>query len=252
MPRHINVQKYPVEFNLHSYDCDFTGSVGLPVLFRYMADAAWKSAEALGFGFSNLKRKNLFWALMRMHIKMDSFPKWGEAMVINTWPTGKDKLYCYRDFEILKADGSLCGQAASSWLALDRDTRKPHKTSDYYDVELTHPGNVFEASLKKIRSKADRARASMLYRVHLSDLDIHGHVNNSIYVRWIMDGYSKQFLENNTFREMEINFISEARSEEDVVLKTLNDKDGRRHHIVRPGDGAELCRALTVWEKRQP
>ncbi len=70
---------------------------------------------------TDLFKKGLTWVLSRFHIEITRYPKWGETVQINTWPSGRGPLFAVRDYEILDAEGPLAA-ATSSWLIVDLKT----------------------------------------------------------------------------------------------------------------------------------
>ena len=102
------------DYYIHSYEVDLTTHLRFSSLNRYMQESAWKSAEQLGFGFGSLINKNLAWVLTRMVISIDHLPGWNESINIATWPSGKDSIFAFRDFQFFDKDQKELGRAATS------------------------------------------------------------------------------------------------------------------------------------------
>ena len=180
------------DYTIHSYEVDPNGCVTLPMLCQFMQESAWKHAQHLGVGYSDLMRKNLLWVLFRQLIAIDSFPKWGDAIQVHTWPTGRDRLFCYRDFKLLKGQNHAFGAATTAWFAIDAVKRKPQRTDSYFDVVIEGAEHVLARKPTKIGPlrSGDWVRST---KIGYKDLDINEHVNNVRYVELILESLPFEF-----------------------------------------------------------
>ncbi len=118
------VQFLEKEYQVHAYETGPDGRVNLHSLFNYMQDIAGKHAVSLGYGREELMKQNHFWVLSRMFARLSDWPVWNETIVVRTWPNGVDKLFAMRNYELRHKDGRDIGSAVSSWLIVDRTTKK--------------------------------------------------------------------------------------------------------------------------------
>ena len=56
--------------------------------------------------------------------RLTRLPEWEDSIIVKTWPNGTDKLFALRNFDVSYPDGSHIASATSSWLILDRTTKK--------------------------------------------------------------------------------------------------------------------------------
>lgn len=239
------------EYTIHSYHVDINNNATLAVLCQLMQESAWNHAEHLELGFSHLNRRNFIWVLSRQLVKMYSFPKWGDMIQVHTWPTTKDKLFCYRDFRISDSAGSVISEATTTWFVIDLVSRKPQKTDSYFHVDLPQEAEpVFPGKLHKLQP-VSLAANTRLVQVTYGDLDRNEHVNNVRYIDWILNGLPFDYLKTHALKEMEVNYLSEA-SYEDEILVSCEKKDASHffHSLIRRRDNTELCRARTAWESK--
>lgn len=95
-----------------------------------------------------------------------------------------------------------------------------------------------------------------------SDIDVLGHVNNTVYLRWIQDAATRHWDVIATDEEKRSLFWVVARHEIDYKRPTFKTDDviartwlgaprgtlmGRHTEILRPSDEKVLARALTLW-----
>jgi acyl-ACP thioesterase len=247
-PKVIKIWKN--HYTIHSYQVDIKSKATVVALCQILQESAWQHAEHLGLGFSHLEEKKCIWVLARQLIRINFYPQWGDAIEVHTWPTGKDRIFCYRDFKILAPDKSTAAEATSTWFVIDLVTRKPQKTALYYHLELPERvERVFPHRLQKVEP-LDAEDVIKLIEVSYGDLDMHRHVNNVRYVEWILNCLSCEFLSTHILREIEINHMSEGSYGDEVsVSYARKGKSLFLHRIMRRKDNIEICRARTVWEQ---
>jgi acyl-CoA thioester hydrolase len=101
--------------------------------------------------------------------------------------------------------------------------------------------------------------------VRPEDLDGHGHVNNTVYVRWMDQaalahseavGYDweeyRRIGASFVVRRHEVDYLMPAFADDRIVVATWPCRmekvtARRRHQIVRRDDGKTLVRAATTW-----
>lgn len=240
------------EFPIHVYETDPDGKLSLYSLFDYYQDIASDHAVILGYGREELMRDNNFWVLSRMYTVISKWPRWGEKIIIRTWPRGTDKLFALRDFEARFTDGSLAARATSSWLILDYTTKRVKRPGEEL-LRLNHePGSAgaLNRNAEKIGPPTNVPEPGNPFSVKTSDLDINLHTNNSRYLKWVTDNYDLDFIMNNAPVSAEINYLAESRSGENVMIMTSKTTDDMvfDHVIIRPSDEKELCRLRIAWE----
>ena len=88
-------------------------------LLSILQDIAEMHSASIGYGVTDIDKTNFSWALLNWKVKIISRPKYGETITIKTWSRYSTKLYSYRDFEILNANGDIIAIATSKWVLID-------------------------------------------------------------------------------------------------------------------------------------
>jgi medium-chain acyl-[acyl-carrier-protein] hydrolase len=164
-----------------SGDCDFTKSLTLSSLTRGMQEAAYLHAKSLNLDAENICEGTYHWVLTRLSIQIEeALPCWNDQWEIQTWITGQDKLFAYREFAF-HSQGKYFGRASSTWLLIDAESRRPAPPEKAFScVDLDFPP-------EEERSDARRIRAAEVYSQTLANpitydhIDLHNHVNNTKY-----------------------------------------------------------------------
>ena len=242
------------EYRIHVYETGPDGRLNLNSLFNYMQDIASDHAVKLGFGRDDLMAHNQFWVLSRMYAEIKDWPHWGETIILKTWPNGTDKLFALRNYEVRYSDGRHIASGTSSWLILDRTSKKvqrPDSTLAEYHLDLQHDNSPLRYALK-LEPADESGSISYSNRIKISDIDVNLHTNNVRYLNWVMDGYSLDFVMNNVPQSTEINYLAESIYDEEVFIRTSVEKENGNffnHSIFRSNDNKELCRIRIEWKE---
>ncbi len=237
---------------IRSYEVDSHHRLSVLSIFNFMQEAASRHAEALGVSIQQLLAENYTWLLSRLKIKIASFPVWKDRIQISTWPSGVQRLFALRDFELQDKDNQAVAAAVSAWLVLDIQKRRPVRIAPF--VERLKPlegDHILPDTLDKLPGLEFRTHEKK-FAVRYRDLDINQHVNNACFVEWLLESIPVGVLTNSVLAELEINFLAEA-FYEDHILAACHPQDSENtkfhHSLFRQQDGQELARARTVWQK---
>ncbi len=226
-------------FKIKSYESDKQGFLSISSLFLYLQECAWENAMDNGFGYEFMEKENSFWVLSRVKINMENWPVWKDEIAIKTWPRGPQGLFAIRDFEVTGSKGNIA-KVSSSWLILDKETRRPRKLSDFDFAKSDFSGEkAIEGEIEKI-SIPDNMLLIHQRIVFSSDIDVNGHVNNATYVRWISDAFNAIF--EAKFQSFTINFLSELMLDSNFGVWYGWDEK-RIVFLLKDETGKEICRA---------
>jgi acyl-ACP thioesterase len=237
------------EFSISSYDLNPRAQARLTTIANFFQELAYHHASELGVGYDALKERGNTWVLSRMRIQMDRYPLWNDRIVIETWPSGREKLFALREFRVLDEKGQLIGKAGTAWLILDIKTHRlirPEAEFERFKL-IVYDEHMFGEALGKV-SLPDELQAIGEHKVVFSDLDILGHVNNVKYLEWCIDAALSIHNRDREIRELEINFSHEALLDEMVTIRGGGEAgEEYRFQARREGDNQEIFRARLRW-----
>jgi acyl-ACP thioesterase len=248
----MDPKQFDKEYRVHVYETGPDGRVALWSLFNYMQDIASEHAIRLGFGRDDLMKKNQFWVLSRMYAEIDKHPQWEELINVTTWPNGTDKLFAMRNYEVNYPDGGHIASGVSSWLIIDRDSRKIQRP-DWLLTQFKADEIKIDSPLRnpeKLPEIPEGRKNSLPFKVRVSDLDVNLHTNNVNYIKWVCDTYDLSFAMTHFPSSAEINYLAESMFDDEIVISTSEDEATPgviSHSIVRTGDNRELCRIRIKW-----
>ncbi|MDR1412181.1 MAG: acyl-ACP thioesterase [Spirochaetaceae bacterium] len=197
---------------------DRSDRLTLAAVFDVFQELAISHAEELGVGRDALAASRQGWILSRMAVVIDSRPKWGETVIVRSWPRGADRLFAVRDYDIQDRDGQVLVRSRSDWIILDLDRRRPlrvHPVVEKFpqnDGLDALPGVPPGLEARENLEKAGERRAAY------SDIDYNGHVNNARYIPWIQDLGDAETLEKADRIRLDINYLNEIRYGELIEL----------------------------------
>lgn len=206
-----------------SIPCYFTdGRFALkPSSFMDMAqEMAYKASDRLGFGYDVLMERNAAWVLSRMRFDFVSVPHWRDRVVMFTWHKGTSGPFYLRDFSLTSPEGSVLVAGTSSWLVIDVKAR--HIVRDF-DVDAIIPAESICSDDAIARNAAKLVcRSSFepvgVHTVSYSDIDLLGHTNNAMYVRWAADCIGYDRIAERGLKSVEVNFNQETHAGDEVQL----------------------------------
>lgn len=216
---------YPVRLNDISVDAKLRSWV----VFDYLQDAAGRHADLLGVGLKQLRKSDLSWVLSRIRIQMDEFPEYGDTIKITTWPSGFDRLFAYRQFEITSAEtGRRFGVAGSAWLTLNPENFRPVSPQKYltglpqweYDGEVFFQGET----LGKITSPENMGE-NMPHRVSSAMVDYNRHLNNAYYAMFTEDWLGMKVDSPVRMTALQLNFNGSTGFGEELVCSGVIGED---------------------------
>jgi acyl-ACP thioesterase len=240
-------------FTVHTFELDAFGQLAAPALTDFLAEAAGLHATALGVGLDVLMARGLTWVLARQRVEILRAPALHEALEVETWPSGIDRLVALRDFRVRAGDGSELARATSQWLVLDLATRRPHAPEVVLDAARfprTGAPRAVEFTDGKLPAP-DRWEAERRFQVRYADIDRNLHVNNGSYLAWAIEAVPRETWEARRVAAIEVSYRAECLLGSAVLSRSAALPDGTfAHAIVREEDGKELARLVTRWAPR--
>ena len=229
-------------------DVDFERRQKISSMFGMFQDIAALHASNLGADVKWLRKKlNLAWILMRIRVEIDRYPTLAQEVVVETWPQKPKALYD-RDYMIRDSDGNSLVRAASTWVIMDLHTReiKRDQFLDYFGLEMKKE-RALEKGVARMKPQGD---ATLAYKkeIKFSDIDYNVHVNNTKYVDYIMDVFSKEEHKSHIIKAIEVHYNNEIGFGEVIKMRRKKASDNTDYiDGVRETDGTSVFNALVEW-----
>lgn len=233
------------------------GKLGLFGTLNLLQETAWGHAEKFGFGMNAMESAGYYWVVTRQTLQMTEWPLHGENVNITTWLRPPEGAFVTREFLIKNEDGRTLGSCSTSWLALDRESKKILPIANIRDwVDITSEQST-GITAEKVPAEGVFENVAK-YRVRVSDLDINQHVNNTKYSQWILDSIPYELHKVLLLKAYSVNFLAETHLGDEVRIERkastkLSQEASSGQTIyrgMRVSDDRVLFTAALSWEKK--
>jgi len=174
------------DYQVNSYEADANLNLKLNCLFQWFSEIAWEHASALGVGFEALSDTKRIWVLSGINVQLYRMPQWQEKVKLETWPSGISGLHYTRDFKLSSENGEPLAAACSAWVIFDTVAVKPVVPEEFNYLADIRTDRALGSSFSKVRPQKD-LKSEFKEIAKYTDIDMHNHVNNAVYARWIED-----------------------------------------------------------------
>ncbi len=228
---------YPVTMS----ELDMNYRLKPAALLNLLQDMGARNISGTPFGNKELNAQNLGWFLVRYRLEFDKYPQNLTEIKFYTENRGTLRQTAYRDFEAYTPDGERILRGTTSWLMVDLETKSLVNIEQKFPDITRFEKRENDLTLSKLKP-FESADKEILFHVRYNDLDMNGHVNNTVYILWAMETLDFNFRNSHEIDTLDIYFKHEVRYGEDVISMVKFNDDGSSEHIIRNADTKEdLC-----------
>jgi acyl-ACP thioesterase len=234
------------EFHVYGYDVDHNNCISISKLLCMMHETAWAHVNYFKKGWKELQADGLFWALGKLHLKVHNLPKWNDKIRIETWAKERESIMFLRDYEVFSETGELLCSAISEWMLVDNRLNKIVRL-ERLNTHIDYPKDrvAFEGRVPRI-PRLNFPENPVFQMVVLSDLDMNQHVNNASYVRWVIDQFSYDFINQHQIKEVVINYTNQLKPGEKYCMATQETDPQNFKATLYNHEQNEVCKVLIV------
>ena len=228
-----------LELTVSYWDVDCDGHMTLPAVFKVLQEAAIKHADQLDAGSRAMVSRGETWVLNRLAAEIRRYPRYEEAVRVETWSSGIRGFKGFRDYRIYSGAEPIAS-ASSLWLYVALQTRSlarvPESVAEAFP---SRAGAVYHPELDKLKlaPPAQPVPHRTTVSIRFSDIDGNRHVNNTAYLDYLQTALARAGLPPRPAR-LAIQFLKEIPPESNAVDVCLAPQDGGTAFSV--GAGAEL------------
>lgn len=245
---------YTETYRIRNYETDGQGLLTPLALVNYLQDVADRHAVLLGVGMPTLAESGLSWVLHRLTIQVVRWPSIGEEVVLETHPSGLERIYVFRDFRMYDPFGNLLITATSTWLVFNTASRSLTAPAAHFKTvfdPFRHLSFLPRSTRKFPSLLPATPRCSLPVRARHNEIDTNEHVNNSVYVQWLMEALPASLLATHQCQELDIQYKKEC-TREDIILSISQPlPNAERLHVLVNQEGKEVAIGLSRWLVRE-
>lgn len=229
---------YTSHFQIGFSHIGFCNLISNSGILSILEETAGSHSSSVGYGLNDIPITHVSWAILNWKVKVFKRPKYLDKVIVKTWAREKNKLFCYRDFEVYDENNNLLIIATSKWIFLDTEKNSIMKIDDsFYEKYKPEKKLVFGMVDIPKPIEPELSKKTFEYIVKRSDIDINGHMHNTNYLNLAYEALPEEIYRNKIFDNFEILYKKEIKlndtvkflySEEEnihtVTIKSLDDK----------------------------
>ncbi len=203
---------YEKDFELYLRDTDKNNNMRFSSYLNLMQEVGGMHATQLGHGLKEEIKTGKAWIVIAWKLDIFKRPSWNEKIKVRTWIGKVDKIYHYRDYELLDSNNEVVAKGVAQWVMVDTINNRIMKAEESYVEEF----NVieredFDNNIKKINASVniDNANQIFEYVIQKRDTDKNNHMNNVIYLDLALEGLEDEVIDK--ISNIEIHYKTECK-----------------------------------------
>lgn len=229
-------------------DVALNNKVTNTALLSYLEDAGGVHSNLVGYGLKDIPKVKRSWVLLNWKIKILERPTYGDKIIIKTWSRGIDRLYAYRDFQILDEHKNIIGIATSKWVLLDIEkekiTRITKEVAEAYTIENV---SVFEKPELEKLTEPENYIASTTFTVNRSLIDVNQHLHNIYFMDIANEVLPMEIYKNAEFNDIQMMCKKEIKLGDTV--KVFYKVEDEKHIVTIKSQDKENLHGIIVLQK---
>lgn len=256
---------YHDSITLNSHEVDPFNAAHPTYYFLVMQEVAGAHAYSYGVSIPQLQQHNKTWVVTRTRMTISDYARWPGSIRVETWPQEPWKLYFPRVCRAWDQAGKPLFESLSQWVVMDVQTQRPVKPQQIADLfgPLARKQAVDPDLGRRVSFDKESFADILTYapRILYTDNDLNMHVNNVVYLQWMLESLPHAFRDTHLAKEIDISYLAQTfRDDSVVVLTGLQRKDILQAHemelthevrrLLPDGESQAVCVAKTVWIER--
>ncbi len=202
------------------------------------------------FGGDNIvvkNKDNAVWVVSKAKVHFNKLPVWTDVIKGICYTTKIKPIRVEIETAFKNKDDEVLFVTDQESCVLDIETRKIRKVNTItypYDMEVE--SSLVQDGYLKLDTQFTETDLAYEQKVYSQDIDYSRHVNNAIYVRYLMNALPCDFFSKNKITDFEIHYINE--SKEGQLLKIYKKEENKNIRFLIKCDEKEIIRANLIFE----
>lgn len=244
----MELKVFTQSLDVPAYLCDRYDRLHPWAAIRLCQEVSEAHSKATGIGYETLLKQNKIWIISRAYYMIYRRSTAGEKIMLSTWSRGNDGLFAFRDYRMESPAGETLLVGTTYWPIIDFTQRRPIRLKDelnHYPYHLEHATNHSDLQRLRLPDMTD-ADASLQRIAHFSMIDHAQHVNNSEYVRIIVDSLMQYRFDLEQPFYLELNYNHETQPNDTLSVLHKQTDDATWFQILNSRGVSVLAKVSSV------
>lgn len=206
--------------------CNSNADLSLLGATKLTQDACCYALEVVGTSNAILRKNyNAMWVITKNRIKFFKNIAWADEFKIESFISGISKITIMVDTLIKNKNDEIVVYSKSELCAVDLTTRRIRKIETVglsldldVDTPLLDLGGYSQFDKTDLNEICD-------FIVPSTSIDYSKHMNNTEYVRHIMNTYSVEKLSSHIIKDFEIWYVKESKENDKLTIKKMTENN---------------------------
>lgn len=181
---------YRWQLKVRTYETNRFGMVNNAVYLNYLEETATQASADAGYPMQWYLENHCMWLIRKMTIRFDRPAFYGDELELETWVSDLQRVRSHRDYRIRRGQEQIA-RARANWVFMDTQTMRPRRVvSNFVEAFGLHE-EVPEPIPVRLKNPQEVTNPRIFMSEHTAksyEIDMVGHVNNSMYPRWTEHG----------------------------------------------------------------
>lgn len=252
------------DFFVRSRDTDMLYRATVPFFFSAIQEMGGEHAAEMGVSIADLmSEKDWTWVITRTRVAFHGTASWRDTVSLETWPEEPFGLHVPRVVNGYGNDGKPLFEAMTLWAILDLARKRPVRPKELMDRFSipTDEKHLIDPDIGKVTpyAEAPKLREYPVYRPVpvFYDLDYNRHVNNTVYLDWIMAAMDEEVMKDFMPSVIDVQWKRQTFHNDRVYVETAmtgesDDTVSFAHRIMKEEEGKEdsiAFEASSEWKR---
>jgi len=197
----------------------------------------------------DLHEHNKTWVLTNMFVDyIGLMPLWRTNVMVEVWTRSLSKIRVFNDFFIRDSQGSTIARGTSSWIIIDKSSRRPVNLMNICDcLKVTKEEALTGFNFSKYQTPDEKDFFELTHKIRSSDIDFNNHVNNIVYIELAIESIPIEIRQNKQLKSIEVRFVKEIFYKDKIKCVTVQN-GGLFYHTQYNHQNEIICNLITNWE----
>lgn len=241
------------DFILSTYNTDSEYAATPKWYFEICQEIAGRHSLMRKCSVPDLLKEGKSWVISRERMEIYSYPHWDQTLHLKTGIPRSESYFAPRTIVAEDSEGNEVFRSSTMWAVVDYQTKMPLKVGEIYNRIQSTEDDFVDTTLRRTPKididSAEQSGVFSSYRPRLSywDTDINRHVNNIVYLDWVLRSMDSGYLKNHRPSLIDIMWMHEIHEKDSVTVNVYRTAENKFvYTICREEEGGQVSRACAA------